>query len=92
MFWDFAGKGKLQYQHIPDVFGVWPGQMADFLALTGPAACIEATALFASGDTATAEWGNCSPASGAVVTRGNWDEVTLKESDRIELLVFAAGG
>ena len=30
--------------------------------------------------------------NGAVVTRGNWDEVTLKESDRIELLVFAAGG
>ena len=37
VFWDFAGKGKLQYQHIPDVFGVWPEQIADFLALAGDA-------------------------------------------------------
>ncbi len=35
VFWDFAGKGKLQYDHIPDVFGVWPEQIADFLALAG---------------------------------------------------------
>ncbi|MFC1467740.1 sulfur carrier protein ThiS [Verrucomicrobiota bacterium] len=30
--------------------------------------------------------------NGAVVARGSWDEVTLQEDDRIELLVFAAGG
>lgn len=35
VFWDFAGKGKLQYRNIPDVFGVWPEQIADFLALAG---------------------------------------------------------
>lgn len=35
VFWDFAGKGKLQYDNIPDVFGVWPEQIADFLALAG---------------------------------------------------------
>ena len=37
VFWDFAGKGKLGYERIPDVFGVWPEQIADFLALTGDA-------------------------------------------------------
>jgi 5'-3' exonuclease len=37
VFWDFAGKGKLQYRNIPDVFGVWPEQIADFLALAGDA-------------------------------------------------------
>jgi len=31
----------------------------EFLALQGPAACIEATAVFASGDLATTQWGNC---------------------------------
>jgi len=37
VFWDFAGKGKLGYDQIPDVFGVWPEQIADFLALAGDA-------------------------------------------------------
>jgi 5'-3' exonuclease len=35
VFWDFAGKGKLGYDRIPEVFGVWPEQIADFLALAG---------------------------------------------------------
>jgi len=35
IFWDFAGRGKLKYEQIPDVFGVWPEQIADFLALAG---------------------------------------------------------
>ena len=35
VFWDFAGKGKLLYPNIPEVFGVWPEQIADFLALAG---------------------------------------------------------
>ena len=35
VFWDFAGKGKLSYDQIPDYFGVWPEQIADFLALAG---------------------------------------------------------
>ncbi|HEX6260260.1 MAG TPA: 5'-3' exonuclease H3TH domain-containing protein [Woeseiaceae bacterium] len=35
VFWDFAGKGKLMYDEIPGVFGVWPEQIADFLALAG---------------------------------------------------------
>lgn len=37
VFWDFAGKGKLGYREIPDSFGVWPEQIADFLALAGDA-------------------------------------------------------
>ncbi|MBT8098347.1 MAG: hypothetical protein KJO82_01285 [Gammaproteobacteria bacterium] len=37
VFWDFAGKGKLTYDKIPGVFGVWPEQIADFLALAGDA-------------------------------------------------------
>lgn len=37
IFWDFAGKGKLDYDRIPEVFGVWPEQIADFLALAGDA-------------------------------------------------------
>ncbi len=37
VFWDFAGKGKLGYERIPEVFGVWPEQIADFLALAGDA-------------------------------------------------------
>ena len=37
VFWDFAGKGKLHYDHIPENFGVWPEQIADFLALAGDA-------------------------------------------------------
>ncbi|MEX2126513.1 MAG: 5'-3' exonuclease H3TH domain-containing protein [Woeseia sp.] len=35
VFWDFAGKGRLTYDQIPGVFGVWPEQIADFLALAG---------------------------------------------------------
>jgi 5'-3' exonuclease len=37
VFWDFAGKGKLRYEEIEDSFGVWPEQIADFLALAGDA-------------------------------------------------------
>lgn len=37
VFWDFSGKGKLRYDQIPDSFGVWPEQIADFLALAGDA-------------------------------------------------------
>lgn len=37
IFWDYAGKGKLHYNEIPDSFGVWPEQIADFLALAGDA-------------------------------------------------------
>lgn len=35
VFWDFAGKGKIAYEEVPGVFGVWPEQIADFLALAG---------------------------------------------------------
>ena len=35
VFWDFAGKGRLTYDEIPGTFGVWPEQIADFLALAG---------------------------------------------------------
>lgn len=35
VFWDFAGKGKMTYEQIPGCFGVWPEQIADFLALAG---------------------------------------------------------
>ena len=35
IYWDYSGKGKVNYQKIPDVFGVWPEQVADFLALAG---------------------------------------------------------
>lgn len=37
VFWDFAGKGQIGYEQIPEVFGVWPEQIADFLALAGDA-------------------------------------------------------
>ena len=37
IFWDFAGKGKISYDQVPEVFGVWPEQIADFLALAGDA-------------------------------------------------------
>jgi len=37
VFWDFAGKGKLRSDEIPDSFGVFPEQIADFLALAGDA-------------------------------------------------------
>ncbi len=37
IFWDFAGKGKIKYDQVRDVFGVLPEQIADFLALAGDA-------------------------------------------------------
>lgn len=37
VFWDFAGRGKIEYEGVPEVFGVWPEQIADFLALAGDA-------------------------------------------------------
>ena len=37
VFWDFAGKGKIRYEQIPESFSVWPEQIADFLALAGDA-------------------------------------------------------
>ena len=37
IFWDFAGRGKIGYEKVPEVFGVWPEQIADFLALAGDA-------------------------------------------------------
>lgn len=35
VFWDFSGRGKIQYAQIPEYFSVWPEQIADFLALAG---------------------------------------------------------
>jgi len=35
VFWDYAGKGRIRYDQIPEFFGVWPEQIADFLALAG---------------------------------------------------------
>jgi len=35
IFWDFAGRGKIRYDEVPEVFGVRPEQIADFLALAG---------------------------------------------------------
>ena len=35
VFWDFAGRGRINYDQIPEYFGVWPEQIADFLALAG---------------------------------------------------------
>jgi 5'-3' exonuclease len=37
IFWDFAGKGKIRYDQVREVFGVLPEQIADFLALAGDA-------------------------------------------------------
>ncbi len=37
VFWDFSGRGQIGYEQIPEVFGVWPEQIADFLALAGDA-------------------------------------------------------
>jgi len=37
VFWDFAGKGKIGYEQVREVFGVAPEQIADFLALAGDA-------------------------------------------------------
>ena len=38
VFWDYAGKGRISYDQIPEFFGVWPEQIADFLALAGDSA------------------------------------------------------
>ncbi len=35
VFWDFAGRRKIVYDEVPENFGVWPEQIADFLALAG---------------------------------------------------------
>ena len=45
VFWDFAGKGKIRYHQVADVFGVMPEQIADFLALAGDAGKKTATVL-----------------------------------------------
>lgn len=37
VFWDFAARRRITYEQIPEVFGVWPEQIADFLALAGDA-------------------------------------------------------
>lgn len=37
VFWDYSGKGKIAYEQIPANFGVWPEQIADYLALAGDA-------------------------------------------------------
>lgn len=35
LFWDYSGRGKIKYDDVPEYFGVWPEQIADFLALAG---------------------------------------------------------
>ncbi|MEM7500761.1 MAG: 5'-3' exonuclease H3TH domain-containing protein [Pseudomonadota bacterium] len=36
VFWDFSGKGRITYSQVPEAFfGLWPEQIADFLALAG---------------------------------------------------------
>jgi len=35
VFWDYSGKGKIKYDEIAGVFGVYPEQIADYLALAG---------------------------------------------------------
>lgn len=36
VFWDFSGKGRITYSQVPGAFfGLWPEQIADFLALAG---------------------------------------------------------
>jgi 5'-3' exonuclease len=35
--WDYAGRRRLGYEQIPEAYGVWPEQIADFLALAGDA-------------------------------------------------------
>ncbi len=37
IFWDYAGRGKIKYDQVQEVFGVLPEQIADFLALAGDA-------------------------------------------------------
>ena len=37
VFWDFAGRGKIRYEQVQEIFGVLPEQIADFLALAGDA-------------------------------------------------------
>jgi PKD repeat protein len=52
----------------------WPSDVDDyqvdleFTALEGPAACVEVTALFASGDSALSKWGNCAGAANETPT------------------------
>jgi 5'-3' exonuclease len=36
-WWDFARNQKLNRKKVKEKFGVWPGQIADYLALTGDA-------------------------------------------------------
>ena len=58
----------------------WPSDVDDytvdleFLALEGPASCVQATATFASGDTGFSEWGNCSGGANQAPTAAfTWD-------------------
>ena len=58
----------------------WPSDVSDytvdleFQALEGAASCVQATALFASGDAAFSEWGNCSGAPNQSPTASmTWD-------------------
>ena len=54
----------------------WPSDVGrywvqlQFLALKGPAVCIEASAVFARGATQTATWGNCAVTPPATITLG----------------------
>lgn len=35
VFWDYADQRRIAYTDVPETFGVWPEQIADFLALAG---------------------------------------------------------
>ncbi len=35
IFWDYASQRRIAYSEVPEAFGVWPEQIADFLALAG---------------------------------------------------------
>ena len=35
VFWDFASRKRLNYNDVPEAYGVWPEQIPDFLALAG---------------------------------------------------------
>ncbi len=35
IFWDYASQRRIAYRDVPEAFGVWPEQIADFLALAG---------------------------------------------------------
>ena len=65
----------------------WPSDVDDyevnleFQALDGPAACVEATALFASGDTTIVETGDCSGTpSTSLITRGPYLQMQTDDS------------